>query len=104
MPQFEVFRNKSPTPKRHIPYLLDVQSDLFGGVATRVVVPLVRAKDFGLRTGRLNPSFRIEGIDVVMSTAQLAGVSRTVIGDKVGSLAGQRDEIVAALDFLFFGF
>ena len=104
MPQFEVFRNKSPAAKRHVPYLLDVQSDLLKGVITRVVVPLVRAKDFGLLTGRLNLSFRIEGTEVVMSTAELAGVSRTVLGDRVGTLADRRDEIVAALDFVFQGF
>lgn len=103
MPQFDVFRNKLPT-KRLVPFLLDVQSDLLRVVATRVVVPLLRASEFGLPAPHLNPNFEIDGIKVVMSTAELAGVSRAVLGDKVCSLTQRRDEIVAALDFLFFGF
>jgi toxin CcdB len=39
-----------------------------------------------------------------MSTAELAGVSLRSIGEKVASLKDHRDEIVAALDFLFAGF
>jgi toxin CcdB len=39
-----------------------------------------------------------------MSTAELAGVSLHSLGEKVCSLKEQRQEIVAALDFLFTGF
>jgi toxin CcdB len=39
-----------------------------------------------------------------MSTAELAGVSRQILGDKVGSLKAERNAIIAALDFLFTGF
>lgn len=103
MPQFDIFRNKSPT-KRIAPYLLDVQSDLLRGVSTRVVVPLFRVKEFGLVTQRLHPTFDIEGVKLVMSTGELAGVSRDVLGERVVNVAERRDEIVAALDFLFYGF
>ena len=103
MPQFDVFKNKAPT-RRLIPYLLDVQSDLLRDVSTRVVVPLFKSAEFGLASRRLNPIFEIGGTEVVMSTPELVGVSRDVLGDRVVSLAGRRDEIVAALDFLFFGF
>jgi toxin CcdB len=39
-----------------------------------------------------------------MSTAELAGVPISALGEKLGSLREQRNEIIAALDFLFTGF
>jgi toxin CcdB len=39
-----------------------------------------------------------------MSTAELAGVALTHLGDTVGSLKEYRQEIIAALDFIFSGF
>ena len=52
----------------------------------------------------LNPEFKINKTKVVMSTAELAGVPVNILGKKVDSLAGHRNEIIAALDFLFTGF
>ncbi|ADL56279.1 CcdB family protein [Gallionella capsiferriformans] len=79
-----------------ISYLLDT-------LATRVVVPLVRAEAMGLAARRLNPTFNINDSAVVMSTAELAGVSFRALGDKVILLTVQRDEIIAVLDLLFAG-
>ena len=103
MAQFDIYRNPSPDAK-YVPYLLDVQSDLLTGIDTRIVVPLFHEKAFGPASKRLNPIFDIEGISVVMSTAELAGVLPAVLGKKVGSLAERRDEIRDALDFAFQGF
>ncbi len=103
MAQFDVYRNPTPASK-YVPYLLDVQSDLLGGIDTRVVVPLFHAKAFGPVSQRLNPTFDIEGNSVVMSTAELAGVLPLALGKKIGSLADRRDEIRDALDFVFQGF
>jgi len=103
MAQFDVYRNPGADSRR-IPYLLDVQSDLLAGVATRVVVPLVRASEYAKPTRRLQPAFEVEGKAMVMLTTDLASVLRSELGAKVTSLADRRDEIAAALDFLFFGF
>lgn len=40
---------------------------------------------------------------VVMSTAELSGVATCTLGDKVATLKGKREEIIAALDLLFTG-
>ena len=87
-----------------VPYLLDVQADLLDDLATRVVVPLIAASAMGKAIDHLNPQFQIGDETVIMSTAELAGVPMRAIGEKVGSLKDQRDEIIAALDFLFIGF
>jgi len=75
MAQFAVHRNPNPRTRHSVPYLLDVQTNLLEGLATRVVVPLVRADAGRIPAERLNPVFRIEGVKVHMSTAELAGVT-----------------------------
>jgi len=103
MAQFDVYINPNTTTRKAIPYLLDVQADLLDTLATRVVVPLILAADMGLAAKHLNPQFKIKSVAVVMSTAELAGVSSRALGDKVASLKNKRDEIIAALDLLFTG-
>lgn len=103
MAQFDVYLNQNATTRKDIPYLLDVQSDLLDTLATRVVVPLVFAKEMGLAAKHLNPQFKIKGTAVVMSTAELAGISNRSLGNKIASLMNKRDEIIAALDLLFTG-
>ena len=103
MAQFDVYRNPNSATRKPIPYLLDVQADLLETMTTRVVVPLVLAAEMGTAAKYLNPEFKVKGETVVMSTAELAGVSNRSLGDKVTSLKHKRDEIIAALDLLFTG-
>lgn len=104
MAQFDVHINSNPETKQSIPYLLDVQTDLLDNLTTRVVVPLIAATATGKAAKHLNPQFEIQRTSVVMSTAELAGVNLHVLGEKVCSLKEQRNEIIAALDFLITGF
>ncbi len=104
MAQFDVHRNPNPATKAAIPFLLDVQSDLLGPLATRVVVPLYSAaalKGAALKT--LMPAFQVGGRAVVMATPELAGVPKRNLGAVVAALAAQRGVILAALDLLITG-
>jgi len=103
MAQFDVYLNPNAATRKSIPYLLDVQADLLDTLATRVVVPLILAEEMGLAAKHLNPHFKIKGVVVVMSAAELAGVPNRSLGDKVATLKSKRDEIIAALDMLFTG-
>lgn len=103
MAQFDVYLNPNADTRDAVPFLLDVQAELLDMLATRVVVPLVVSEEMVLAAKHLNPQFKIKGIAVVMSTAELAGVPNRALGDKVTSLKHKRDEIVAALDMLFTG-
>ena len=104
MAQFDVHRNTNPATRTRILYLLDVQADLLDPLATRVVVPLVKPEVLGGKIAeRLSPMFEVEGRKVVMLTPELAGVPRKALGERVGSLAGERLSIVAALDVVFSG-
>ena len=104
MAQFDVYENPNEETNQTVPYLLDLQADLLDSLATRVVVPLVAATMIGRAVKHLNPRFKIKGEAVLMSTAELAGVPRSALGEKVVSLKEQRNEIIAALDFLITGF
>lgn len=104
MAQFDVYQNKNTKINRKIPYLLDVQVNNLEKLATRVVVPLILASKFDEPIKTLHPQFIIENKNLVMSTAEIAGISVRMLGAKVISLHQQRYEIIAALDFLISGF
>ncbi len=104
MPQFDVYENPNVETNQAVPYLLELQADLLDNLATRVVAPLVPAALMGVAAKHLNPRFMVKDNVVFMSTAELAGVPISALGERVGSLREQRNEIIAALDFLFTGF
>lgn len=103
MHQFDVLRNPTPSTAGWTPFLLVLQADLLQDLATAVVAPLVLESEFGRPASILNPVFEIAGVRLVLSTAELAGVSRTALGERIGSLAEHRNEVVQALDLLFTG-
>lgn len=80
-----------------------LQHDLLSDLATVVVTPLVREDAFGRPAQTLNPVFTVAGARVVLSVAELAGKSRADLGDRVASLADERETVLAALDLLFNG-
>lgn len=104
MAQFDIYRNANPATRSRIPYLLDVQSDLLDVLATRVVIPLCKPEVLkGKLAERLNPVFEVEGHRMALLTPELAGVSRKMLGERVGNLSNERGPIIAALDLLFTG-
>jgi toxin CcdB len=103
MPQFDVYRNPSVPRREEIPFLLDLQNELLSDLATRVVAPLYRADAYGPAARHLNPVFSVQGVRVVMSSAELAAIPRRLLRSPVTTLASGRSEIVRALDFLFLG-
>jgi toxin CcdB len=105
VPQFTVYRNKSPRTKSTFPFLVDVQSDLLEQLQTRVVIPLTRTAGLAKKPlSHLTPALTFDGESYVLMTPQLAGVARTDLGAPAGSLAGERHAIAAAMDFLLTGY
>jgi toxin CcdB len=104
MAPFDVHENQNQETNQAIPYLLDVQAELLENLATRVDVPLITSSAMGKAVKHLNPQLEIRRAPVFMSTAELAGVPVRILGEKVGSLKDRRNDIIAAIDFLFTGF
>jgi len=102
MAQFDVYVNPVRDMKGGAPFVLDVQSDQLAGLPTRMIVPLAIPDDFQpLR--HLNPIVEINGQRLALMTQFMAAVPRHVLSQPVTNLADRRDDIVAALDFLFTG-
>lgn len=100
MAQFDLHKN----PRRgEYPLLLDVQSDTLARIGTRVVVPLMTAKNYGTPITRLNPVVAIGRVSYVLVFQELAAVPAEALGEKVGSLAERRADVIAAIDLLFTG-
>ena len=103
MARFDVYRNANKATREAFPYLLDVQADLFSGLQSHVVVPLMRATTVRTPLARLSPAFVIEGKPVLMATTDMAGIPISALGEPVTNLADKRVEIVGAIDFLLTG-
>ena len=104
MAQFAVYRNQDPATRQRVPLLLDVQHDLLGEFASRVVVPLYPVADVERHVvGTLTPVFEIEGRGYVVVTQEIAGIPRSTLGGAVIDLSSRRDDIVAALSLLIAG-
>jgi len=101
MAQFDIYENKNTRTNKETPYLLDIQNDILKSLSTRVVVPLV----LNMKPAKiLNPTFEIKGLELTMSTAELAGISTENLGLVVCSVEDKRDEIISAVDFMITGF
>lgn len=100
MAQFDVHRNSGKS-RDAIPFVVIVQSSRFDDYRRRVVVPLVRkAMLVNIAESRLNPSFRVEGDEVVLHPLEMVSVANDSLGEFVLSIAVEGNRIMDALDEL----
>lgn len=103
MAQCDVHLNTTSYSRGTTPFLLDIQADLLSKLDTRVIVPLIRERQFGRAVEGLHPRFVIEGEVVIMATHMIASIKRDQLGPRVTGLASQRYIIIAAIDVLLSG-
>ena len=100
MAQFDVHRNTG-RHREDIPFVVLVQSSLYEGYRRRVVVPLVRKSVIGrIANPRFNPSYKIDGITVVLHPLEIVSVANEKLGEYVHSLESEGQGIMDALDEL----
>ena len=105
MPHLDVYLNRDARTAKSRPYVVELQSSLLDKLPTTVIAPLARPQSIDrLSIMRLNPSVSIKGTALILLTQDLAAIPRILLKSPVANLSPQRDEIVAALDFLFTGF
>lgn len=103
MAQFDVYKNPAPS-KGRVPFLLDVQADLLGVLATRVVIPLVKPAEVGNRLiTHLHFEVVVGGQRLVALGSELAAIPVKALGARAGNLSAKRTEIVRALDVVIGG-
>jgi toxin CcdB len=104
MAQFDVYVNPSRSTRHAYPYIVDIQSPLISEIATRIVVPLGKAKHFrNERMKGLTPDVEYEGAQLLLLIPQIASMPSKSLKKPMGSLLHLRDEIIAALDFAIAG-
>ena len=82
MARFDVFRN-SGKRRDIIQFVVAVQSLLYDDYGRRVVVPLVRASARGtLASPRLNPTFKIRNISLVLHPLEIVSVPVSALGER----------------------
>lgn len=96
MAQFDLFRLKGGQ------LIVDLQTDLIGIEASRIVAPLRDARRYATFPG-LTPSVEFEGTTWVVRVQELAAIPGVELRDRVGSLADHRDALKRALDILIDG-
>ena len=104
MAHLDVYPNPNAAAKG-FPYLLELQAGLLGEMPTTVVAPLGLPKIIDqIPVLRLNPTVTVDGQRLVIMAQELAAIKRRQLQAPVANLSSQREEILAALDFLFTGF
>ena len=99
MAQFDVHRNLG-VHRKQIPFVVIVQSRQFDDYRRRVVIPLVLASEVRVVEPNLNPSFQIEGADVVLHPLEIVSIANDRLGERVGTLVSEGDRIISAIDIV----
>jgi toxin CcdB len=102
MARFDIYRNPGKNSAA-IPYLLEVQSNVISGLATRVVIPLRALAGFAALDlpADLFPPLTIVGVDCFLDTPQLGAIPAKELKTKVSAAIDYQAQIQAALDRFF---
>ncbi|RKF12727.1 plasmid maintenance protein CcdB [Roseovarius spongiae] len=82
--------------------VVDLQTDLIGIEASRIVAPLREAGGYAAFPG-LTPAVEIGGTRWIVRVQELAAVPGAELRERAGSLAEHRDALKRALDILIDG-
>lgn len=102
MSRFDIFVNPGKN-RRNVPYLVDVQSNVISGLASRIVVPLRPMSTFSSMAlpPDLFPIITVHGQDHVMDTPQLGAIPMSELKVYIASAGMQQFDILCALDRVF---
>jgi len=104
MHQFDVVANPFPASRERQPLLVALQSDLLARSLDTVVVAPLEPATSSTFADRLNPRVIVDGEPFALIAQEIVTVRKSTLGMARGSLAADRDKIIAALDLLFTGF
>ncbi len=82
--------------------VVDLQTDLIGIEASRIVAPLREAGRYATFPG-LTPMVAVDGQSWIVRVQELAAVPASALRNRVGTLIAHRDALKRALDILIDG-
>jgi toxin CcdB len=103
MSQFDVFDNPIGHTRRAYPYITVLQSDRAESGHDRIVAPLVPRARMPGTAGRLTPHVKVLGVEHVLLTPSMTAIPAAALREIRDNLKSFRNDIVAALDYLFLG-
>ena len=106
MAQLDYFANTDTDTNTNkiYPFMVDVQDNLLSDLNSRVVIPLTPLINLEEPYPKnLCPIITIEGKDYSLLTHQISSISKRFLSHYQGTLAHNRSEIIAAIDFLITG-
>lgn len=102
MARFDVYLNPGRN-RDTIPYLLEVQSNVISGLASRLVIPLRTLHGFdalSLPTD-LFPLIEIDSVEHFLDTPQMAAIPTAELKTRIGTLQSRQADIQTALNRVF---
>lgn len=103
MAQFDVFLNPIQSVRRSYPFVVAMQSDFTITGAEQLVAPVASSDFTPSASRRVMPMVRLGGNDHVVVIPRLAVIRSRDLVERVSSIAIARSELLAAIDYLFFG-
>ena len=101
MAQFDVFINPIAIPA--YPFVVAMQSELTINGSEQLVAPIASVDYRRLPVRRIIPVVAVQGNDHLVLVPRLAVMRSRDLIHKVDSIAAARAELLAAIDYLFFG-
>jgi toxin CcdB len=103
MAQFDVFVNPVAAMRRAYPLVVKLQSDFANSVRDDIVAPIVPSQLMPNVVSRLTPTVTVDGSEHLVLVPALTGMRSRDLTERRCSIAASRGEVLAAIDYLFFG-
>ncbi|HEX3396180.1 MAG TPA: CcdB family protein [Steroidobacteraceae bacterium] len=103
MAQFDVYVNPVPAGRRAYPFVVAMQSDITLDTKEQIVAPLAPRASMREVFGHLTPRVDVHGSEYIALVTRLNAIRSRDLAPSIGSVASARRDLLAAIDYLFFG-
>jgi len=103
MAQFDVFVNPLPIARRAYPFVVVMQADIARNASDQIVAPLAPDASMPKGSGPLTPVVAVNGRDLIVIVPRLTAIRSRDLIESQCSIASARRDLLAAIDYLFFG-
>ncbi len=103
MAQFDVFVNPLANSRRAYPFVTSMQSEIASNTSDQIVAPLAPIASMSRIAGKLTPVVAVNGVDHIVVVPRLTPIRSRDLAASISSIAAARRDLLAAIDYLFFG-
>jgi len=103
MAQFDVFVNPLANSRRAYPFVASMQSDIASSSSDQIVAPLAPMASMSRTARKLTPVVSVNGVDHIVVVPRLTPIRSRDLSASISSIASARRDLLAAIDYLFFG-